>query len=145
MTLTVKITNQKSKIENEEWLPDMDLNHDKQIQSLLCYRYTIGQTGAGDNLMSPHLESSRHSPVPRRACKSAFVQPQRGCGFRPKVGAKRLPWVNGEGKVSQPQRGCATPSDIGHNPVGVVQNFCTPAPKVAFGATLGFRSQPRWG
>ena len=30
----------------ENWLPDMDLNHDKQIQSLLCYRYTIGQ-GAG--------------------------------------------------------------------------------------------------
>jgi hypothetical protein len=28
------------------WLPDMDLNHDKQIQSLLCYRYTIGQTCA---------------------------------------------------------------------------------------------------
>ncbi len=28
-----------------EWLPDMDLNHDKQIQSLLCYRYTIGQDG----------------------------------------------------------------------------------------------------
>ncbi len=23
-----------------KWLPDMDLNHDKQIQSLLCYRYT---------------------------------------------------------------------------------------------------------
>ena len=31
----------------EGWLPDMDLNHDKQIQSLLCYRYTIGQAGAG--------------------------------------------------------------------------------------------------
>ena len=28
----------------EGWLPDMDLNHDKQIQSLLCYRYTIGQS-----------------------------------------------------------------------------------------------------
>ena len=28
------------------WLPDMDLNHDKQIQSLLCYRYTIGQTSS---------------------------------------------------------------------------------------------------
>ena len=28
------------------WLPDMDLNHDKQIQSLLCYRYTIGQGAA---------------------------------------------------------------------------------------------------
>ena len=27
----------------KDWLPDMDLNHDKQIQSLLCYRYTIGQ------------------------------------------------------------------------------------------------------
>ena len=27
----------------KKWLPDMDLNHDKQIQSLLCYRYTIGQ------------------------------------------------------------------------------------------------------
>ena len=29
-----------------KWLPDMDLNHDKQIQSLLCYRYTIGQKRA---------------------------------------------------------------------------------------------------
>ena len=27
-----------------KWLPDMDSNHDKQIQSLLCYRYTIRQT-----------------------------------------------------------------------------------------------------
>ncbi len=72
------------------WLPDMDLNHDKQIQSLLCYRYTIGQTGAGDNLMSPHLESSRRPPAPRRPCKSAFVQPQRGCGSRPRVDAQRL-------------------------------------------------------
>ena len=32
------------------WLPDMDLNHDKQIQSLLCYRYTIGQAGASNRL-----------------------------------------------------------------------------------------------
>lgn len=32
------------------WLPDMDLNHDKQIQSLLCYRYTIGQAGSGRKL-----------------------------------------------------------------------------------------------
>ena len=29
--------------QESNWLPDMDLNHDKQIQSLLCYRYTIGQ------------------------------------------------------------------------------------------------------
>lgn len=30
------------------WLPDMDLNHDKQIQSLLCYRYTIPQNNLTD-------------------------------------------------------------------------------------------------
>ena len=39
----MKIVNRQSQIANEGWLPDMDLNHDKQIQSLLCYRYTIGQ------------------------------------------------------------------------------------------------------
>lgn len=38
------------------WLPDKDLNLDKQIQSLLCYRYTIGQTGALI-LAGPPLES----------------------------------------------------------------------------------------
>ncbi len=35
------------------WLPDMDLNHDKQIQSLLCYRYTIGQPGAPMTVGNP--------------------------------------------------------------------------------------------
>ena len=35
-----------SQIALGNWLPDMDLNHDKQIQSLLCYRYTIGQRRA---------------------------------------------------------------------------------------------------
>src|SRR6267154_112787 len=40
------------------WLPDMDLNHDKQIQSLLCYRYTIGQTG-GVKVGFSRKESSR--------------------------------------------------------------------------------------
>ena len=39
------------------WLPDMDLNHDKQIQSLLCYRYTIGQMES-ENLKSLNTESS---------------------------------------------------------------------------------------
>ena len=42
-----------------EWLPDMDLNHDKQIQSLLCYRYTIGQAGALDRLNAFAAQSSR--------------------------------------------------------------------------------------
>ena len=39
------------------WLPDMDLNHDKQIQSLLCYRYTIGQTGVSQRLNTSLAES----------------------------------------------------------------------------------------
>jgi hypothetical protein len=37
----------------------MDLNHDKQIQSLLCYRYTIGQAGASDRLESFPGQSSQ--------------------------------------------------------------------------------------
>ena len=41
------------------WLPDMDLNHDKQIQSLLCYRYTIGQAGASNRLKGFTGQSSR--------------------------------------------------------------------------------------
>ena len=36
----------------------MDLNHDKQIQSLLCYRYTIGQIG-GVKVEQSASESSR--------------------------------------------------------------------------------------
>jgi hypothetical protein len=44
------------KVLNGKWLPDMDLNHDKQIQSLLCYRYTIGQT-SGYKVESPFEES----------------------------------------------------------------------------------------
>ena len=41
---------------DRKWLPDMDLNHDKQIQSLLCYRYTIGQT-SGSKVKFPSSES----------------------------------------------------------------------------------------
>ena len=43
------------------WLPDMDLNHDKQIQSLLCYRYTIGQAGASRSLCLSRRQSSRQT------------------------------------------------------------------------------------
>ena len=53
----------------EGWLPDMDLNHDKQIQSLLCYRYTIGQAGALEKLKSLMNQSSRQT--------SARLQEQR--------------------------------------------------------------------
>ncbi len=56
------IVNRKSQIENGSWLPDMDLNHDKQIQSLLCYRYTIGQAGAPNNVETFAPQSSRQAP-----------------------------------------------------------------------------------
>lgn len=36
--------------DRKAWLPNMDLNHDKQIQSLLCYRYTIRQFGEGKGI-----------------------------------------------------------------------------------------------
>lgn len=61
----MQIVNRKSKIENGNWLPDMDLNHDKQIQSLLCYRYTIGQAGAPNNLETFIGQSSRQTAVPQ--------------------------------------------------------------------------------
>ena len=60
----MKIVNRKSEIVNEEWLPDMDLNHDKQIQSLLCYRYTIGQAGALDRVNLLRGQSSCQNNVP---------------------------------------------------------------------------------
>ena len=40
----------KTGLNGLKWLPDMDLNHDKQIQNLLCYRYTIGQAGSAGML-----------------------------------------------------------------------------------------------
>jgi hypothetical protein len=57
----MRLVNRKSEIENGEWLPDMDLNHDKQIQSLLCYRYTIGQTDALNSLGNFPGQSSRQA------------------------------------------------------------------------------------
>jgi hypothetical protein len=41
------------------WLPDLDLNQDKQIQSLLCYRYTIGQFNAARKIEGLVNQSSR--------------------------------------------------------------------------------------
>ena len=55
----------------EKWLPDMDLNHDKQIQSLLCYRYTIGQAGAFDRLKGFPGQSSQQTGVPEGRKKIA--------------------------------------------------------------------------
>ncbi len=41
----------------------MDLNHDKQIQSLLCYRYTIGQTSDSKLEGLRNKSSRRQLPV----------------------------------------------------------------------------------
>ena len=64
--------NRKSEIVNGEWLPDMDLNHDKQIQSLLCYRYTIGQTDAGGSVNLSRRQSSRQTGL------RGLAKPRRG-------------------------------------------------------------------
>jgi hypothetical protein len=62
----MQIVNRKSKIENRSWLPDMDLNHDKVIQSHLCYRYTIGQAGASGKLKSFAVQSRRQTAPTRQ-------------------------------------------------------------------------------
>jgi hypothetical protein len=59
----------------------MDLNHDKQIQSLLCYRYTIGQAGALGRLESFSAQSSRQRRtgiLPVSIFNSIFSQRQAG-------------------------------------------------------------------
>ena len=78
----------------EGWLPDMDLNHDKQIQSLLCYRYTIGQTGTSK--VEPSPAESRIE----RASQSAQEPLQRIAGtltrwFNPIVRYIRQRYTNG--------------------------------------------------
>ena len=59
----------------------MDLNHDKQIQSLLCYRYTIGQVGAMDRLNAFLTQSSqqRRTGMPPVSILSILNQRQAGC------------------------------------------------------------------
>ena len=62
MQMTQKSGNSALRIPHSplaDWLPNMDLNHDKQIQSLLCYHYTIGQPGVATNLRIFRAQSSR--------------------------------------------------------------------------------------
>ncbi len=80
------IRNRQSTIES--WLPDMDLNHDKQIQSLLCYRYTIGQAGAFDRLNAFSTQSSQQTSV---------AEELNGVDARPHPG----PLPQGEGEAAR--------------------------------------------
>lgn len=67
------IENRWRRGEGENWLSDMDSNHDKSLQRALCYHYTIG-----------HAETK--VALTRRRCqeKIAFHQkfPRR---FRPRL------------------------------------------------------------
>src|SRR4051794_9928567 len=85
----MQLGNQKSEIKNGNWLPDMDLNHDKVIQSHLCYRYTIGQAGASGKLKSFAVQSRRQE---RRAL-SIYVYPHP-CPL-PRGGGERAPALLG--------------------------------------------------
>ena len=62
------------------WLPDMDLNHDKQIQSLLCYRYTIGQAGAFDRLKGFPAQSSQQRRTGILPVSNLLILNQRQAG-----------------------------------------------------------------
>src|SRR5437870_8723630 len=63
------------------WLPDMDLNHDKQIQSLLCYRYTIGQTGTSK--VEPLRLESRLAERLSRCASQQYHHAQHSNGASP--------------------------------------------------------------
>ena len=71
----------------------MDLNHDKQIQSLLCYRYTIGQTDVWHRLGNFAGQSSRQagSSANGLICSDARPHPgtlPRGEGVAARVSRK---------------------------------------------------------
>jgi len=89
----------------ESWLPDMDLNHDKQIQSLLCYRYTIGQAGALGRLKNFVSESSCQTKVAQRPKRIAhgFNRGLTVAFESSPAGAKE----NAQGKFLSPLRGLA--------------------------------------
>jgi hypothetical protein len=94
--------------ENLEWLPRMDSNHDKVIQSHLCYRYTTRQSGTvGElimlfasvgtykNFLETRMVELNQSPVPPRAEWALAFQQSRvirlqGCGKFPSCARGRL-------------------------------------------------------
>ncbi|GEM_PF-181369 len=82
----------------ESWLPDMDLNHDKQIQSLLCYRYTIGQAGALGRLKNFIGQSSRQTGSTLKKSNGVYARPHpgplsRGKGEAGKVARKFVRYI----------------------------------------------------
>jgi hypothetical protein len=116
--------NRKSEIVNEEWLPDMDLNHDKQIQSLLCYRYTIGQTDLSHRLENFACQSSRQAgstangltgfdarphpgPLPRgegEAARGSQRFDRHSCNFHPSAVRSKTIATTGDVRIANKRR-----------------------------------------
>jgi hypothetical protein len=66
-------------IAENEWLSDMDSNHDKGLQRALCYHYTIGQTGRKlDFLRRPRkAKMARHGFIAvKKVCPRPVSRPQ---------------------------------------------------------------------
>jgi len=101
---------------------------------------TAAQPSVGANL-PPHMEcGGKRSATPlwlprppgaekpkrRRRCAlpahSISAERQRRSASKPRVGAKRLPWVN-RTNSPQPQRGCAPMRALGRIPVGIRCKF----------------------
>ena len=98
----MQIVNRNSEIVNGGWLPDMDLNHDKQIQSLLCYRYTIGQT-ACKKLEGLKKQSSRQTAAELRGDHhDTTIAGPRTVPVRSSIAGAKAP------EISRPPR----PSDV---------------------------------
>ena len=89
----------------------MDLNHDKQIQSLLCYRYTIGHGEALCKLNGLSCQSSRQSTVLKgRSHLDTTTRTRRVALPLPSDG--RAPGVRGEASLgirSRESQRCPTP------------------------------------
>ena len=101
------------------WLPDMDLNHDKQIQSLLCYRYTIGQSGVLGKLDSFNSQSSsqtRSDMGGSQFLSVAFSQSRRDYITQPRVARNALPWVDPHQRFSYPE-------GVSSNQAKLIQRF----------------------
>src|SRR5258706_14618262 len=70
------------------WLPNMDLNHDKQIQSLLCYHYTIRHARSGNQSshFSPPVKQMAHRMTVSDPIQNALILmfvPSRFTGHLP--------------------------------------------------------------
>jgi hypothetical protein len=101
------------------------------------------QSGRWNGILGPSARNVGKTGMP------FFLLPQRGFGIQPRVAALwRLPWER-EMVNSQPQRGCACLLFLGwecRNRVAVENVvFAVSQGSRQSAATLGCKTQPRWG